>query len=167
MGTSNNHEKQQAADQKMIEGFTKHASELTNVVVGKKPVTVQQAVGVLQGRISSSKNAQTTKITWQASVKANRDLRAQSRTFVAGLGKFLLAFYQGDDESLADFGLAERKTPVVTPKTRVEAAAKAKATREARGTKGKKQRLAIKGAPATPAAPASPAPATGPTRPQP
>ena len=47
---------------------------------------------------------------------------------------------------LADFGLAPRKEPA--PKTTEEkaaAAAKAKATRQARGTTSKKQKLTVKG----------------------
>jgi len=52
----------------------------------------------------------------------------------------------GSIDGLADFGLTARKVRVITPEQKAVAAAKAKATREARGTKGKVQKKAVKGA---------------------
>jgi hypothetical protein len=72
-----------------------------------------------------------------------------------------LVFFAGQVDALSDFGLTGRKTPVVSPETRVAAANKAKATREARHTMGKKQKAAIKGTVA-PTAPATTAPAPTP-----
>ena len=92
----------------------------------------------------------------------------------------VLAAYTSDPQSLADFGVPPPKPR--TPRTSAQnaaAAAKAKATRIARGTTSKKQKLAVKGdvtgvsitPVTTPAAPA-PAPAAQPatsetTAPQP
>ncbi len=59
---------------------------------------------------------------------------------------FVLAAYGSSPQQLADFGVPPRKQP--TPRTSAQnaaAAAKAKATRIARGTTSKKQKLAVKG----------------------
>jgi len=59
---------------------------------------------------------------------------------------FVLAAYGSSPLQLADFGVQPRKQPA--PRTSAQnatAAAKAKATRIARGTKSRKQRLAVKG----------------------
>ncbi len=76
----------------------------------------------------------------------------------------LLVFYAGQVQTLTDFGLTARKTPVVSPETMVAAAAKAKATRAARHTLGKKQKAKITGTVVT-TAPAVPPPATPPAAP--
>jgi hypothetical protein len=72
----------------------------------------------------------------------------------------LLVAFADQVDVLADFGLTGRKTRVVTPEEKVTAAAKARATRAARHTMGKRQKAAIKGAlepSASEAAPAVPA----------
>jgi hypothetical protein len=46
----------------------------------------------------------------------------------------------GSIDGLADFGLTPRKVRVLTPEKKAIAAAKAKATRAARGTKGSVQK---------------------------
>jgi hypothetical protein len=85
--------------------------------------------------------------------------------------KIVRAAFNGAPDVLADFGLPPPKPRVVSPETKIAAAAKAKATREARGTKGKAQKAAIKGNPpatvtvpvahvaSTPSSPPAPAPA--------
>jgi hypothetical protein len=91
---------------------------------------------------------------------------------------FLRLTFSTDAASLADFGLqpSKARTPLNSDK-RAAAAAKSRATRKARGTTSKKQKLAVKGdvtgvivtpvtntgpSPSPPAAPAEHAPATTP-----
>jgi hypothetical protein len=50
-----------------------------------------------------------------------------------------------DPATLADFGLAPRKSNAKTVQTKATAVAKNLATRKARGTMGKKQKASIKG----------------------
>ena len=72
-----------------------------------------------------------------------RALRKSLRTYVLGTyGTHAVAMLQ-------DFGMSPPKTPgPVTVKVKAEAVTKSKATREARDTMGKKQKLSVKGAPA-------------------
>ncbi len=90
-------------------------------------------------------------------MKADRDERAKTKTFVSGFRQTLKVAFDGSIDALSDFALSPRKLHVPTPEQKAKANAKAKATRAARHTMGPKQKLAIKGAApqATPAAPAT------------
>jgi hypothetical protein len=77
---------------------------------------------------------------------AMRAVDAQEGPLVQAYRRFLHATFATAAQSLADFGLEPMR--VATPLTseqKLVAVARAKATRKARGTKGRKQRLAIKG----------------------
>jgi hypothetical protein len=160
---------QQAADQKLVDGFTRHEAEIGSVLIDGKKVSPADVIAAAQSRIAASKAADAAKATWQTAVKADKDVRASTRVFMTQVRQAVLVMFASSIDTLAEFGLVPRKQHAVKPPTKVVAAAKAKATREARGTKGKRQKAKIKGAvvppPATSpavAAPAAPAPATPP-----
>jgi hypothetical protein len=142
---TNNRTKQQVADQKIVDGLTKHASTIASLVIGGTSFTTAAIIGVVQARLATSNAAQTTRATWRNAVKADKDERAQTRAFMAGLRKALHVAFDSSIDVLADFGLTPPKKHVVTPEQKAAAAAKAHATREARHTMGKKQKSKIKG----------------------
>jgi hypothetical protein len=155
---------QMAADQSLIDGLTKHQATIGNLLVGGKTYTVAQAIALVQTALTASKTVVTNHATLEASLQAEDAARSDNKPFFDGLTQTLQAMFAGQVDTLGDFGLKGRKTPVVSPATRVAAAAKAKATRAARGTKGPKAKLKITGAapvaaPETPATPAA-SPAT-------
>ena len=159
----------QSADQKMVDGFTRHEAEIGSVLIDGKKVTPADVIRVAQSRIAASKAAEAAKATWQTAVKADKDQRASTRVFMTQVRQAVLVMFASSIDTLAEFGLVPRKPRAVKPPVKVAAAAKAKATRQARGTKGKRQKAQIKGAaqpaPATSpaaAAPAAPTPATPP-----
>ncbi len=170
-----------AADQHLADGLTKRRHALTSFMIGGTSHTPDDILIVLQARIAAANLAQSIRATWQSAVKADRDERAKTKTFVSGLRQALKVAFDGSIDALSDFGLSPRKLHVPTPEQKAKANAKAKATRAARHTMGPKQKLAIKGAApqATPAAPATanvptahtgenaPAPAAAPTPPTP
>ncbi|HEY4014171.1 MAG TPA: hypothetical protein VGM06_12590 [Polyangiaceae bacterium] len=169
MGTNtpkNNRRDLVSADQALADGLGKHASAITSIVIGGVSQTTADIVAVLQARIDSANAAQTTWATWRNAVAADRAERTKTQAYVSGVKQALLVAFTGQVDALADFGMTPRKPRVVTPEEKVTAAAKAKATRAARHTMGKKQKAAIKGAlpptDATPEAPASPSPAPAP-----
>jgi hypothetical protein len=135
----------EAADQKLIAGFNKHAPTLTSLVIGNTTIKVTDIVVVLQARLATSDAVQTTRATWQSAVKADRDERAKTKSYVDGVRQALQVVLSGSIEGLADFGLTAPKVRVLTPAQKAIAAAKAKATRAARGTKGSVQKKAVKG----------------------
>jgi hypothetical protein len=151
-----------AADQSLLDGINKHSATIPAVIVSGAAVPLKDITTTLQARIEAAKNVAPAKATWLVAVQADRDQRANSKTLVTVLKQTLELFFAGQVDTLADFGLTGRKPTVVTPETRVAAAAKARATRAARHTMGKKQKAKIKGTvPA--AAPEVPPSATAPT----
>jgi hypothetical protein len=165
MGTNTpkkNRTDQTLADQKLIDGLTKHASTITALVIGGTSLTTSEIVAKLKTLIDTANAASTTRATWQAAVKADKDARAASRAFVSGLKQALLVAFAGQIDALADFGLTGRKTTVLTPEQKTAAAAKRAATRIARHTMGKVAKSKITGETAPAAKPVTPAPAPAP-----
>jgi hypothetical protein len=171
MGTNtpkNNRTDQVAADQKLIDGLTKHAATITSLVIAGATFTTSEIVGKVQARVDDAIAVRSTRATWQNAVKKEKDGRLASRTFVSGLKQALLVAFSGQIDALADFGLTARKPRVLTPQQKSAATAKAKATRAARHTMGKVQKSKITGVtppvPGPAPVPPAPAPATPPTQ---
>ena len=158
-----NRNDQITADQTMADGLNKHSATIPPIFVAGATVPLKDIITTLQTRITASKNVQPARATWLAAVKADRDERATSETLVSAVKQSLLVFFAGQVDTLSDFGLTGRKVPVVSPEVRVAAAAKAKATREARHTLGKAQKAKIKGTVTTTAPAIPPTPPTAPT----
>ncbi|MGH7436607.1 MAG: hypothetical protein ACRENE_13115 [Polyangiaceae bacterium] len=164
-------------NEKLVEGFTKHANEIPQLLIAGTAMKLADITAKVQARIAIAEAVATTHAPWQAAVKADKDATSEYREFFTALRQALLSAYAGKVDALADFGLTARKPPVITPQKRATAALKAKATREARGTMGKKQKAQIKPSvtvtpatvtvdkPATPASPTAPAAAPVPVAP--
>ncbi len=136
---------QQAADQKLIDGLTKHAGIIASLYVGGTAMPNAAIVSKLQALIAAVNTTNAARASLHAAVLAEQQLQASSAQFVADVRQTILAMFSGQTDVLADFGLAPRKKPVMTPQAKVAMAAKAKATRAARGTKSKKQLAEISG----------------------
>ena len=150
----------QAADQHLIDGLTKHATLIGTLTIGGQKLSPADLVKVLQGRVDAMKSVAAARGPFRAAVEAKREQLTSTRDLVASAKQALQLMFGKQIDVLSDFGLAPRKRATRKPEANVAAAAKAKATREARGTKGKKARLKIHGAVATtsPPSPAAPPP---------
>ena len=148
------------------------------VTVGNVPTTIDQLTAELQSFVDNRTAVEAAQV---AATKAVETERAQAPSLIAILIAFV-AFVRGvfgqDTAALADFGLEPHKAPApLSAEQKAVAAAKRKATREARGTASTKAKKGIKGnvtaklvvTPATPASPpvpaAAPAPAAEPSAP--
>jgi hypothetical protein len=172
---------QTTAEETLIDGFNKHAAAMPSMVINGVMRTTKDLVATLQSRVDSARAVLSTKATWQTAIRTDQALRETTKTFVSGVKQGLIVAFAGQVDTLADFGLTARAKHVATPEEKIARAAKAKATRAARHTLGKKQKAAIKGtaapnAPATTGPSAStptttpsaaPAPAPGSTAPPP
>ena len=146
MASPTNRTSLQASLQKLSDGLTRRAGIIASLLLGGKTMTNAQMVAQLQQVSTAETAAVTAQAAFRSAVLAAQNQREASRQFLLDLKQTLRAMYSGQPDVLADFGLAPRKTTAKTPETMVAAAAKAKATREARGTdKGKVQRLDISG----------------------
>ncbi len=164
-----NRNAQVIADQRLIDGFNKHATSMPNMMIGGVSKPTKDIVATLQSRIDSAKAALSIRATWQTTIQADHSLRDTTKTFVSGVKQCLLVAFAGHLDTLADFGLTARATHVPTPEENIARTAKAKATRAARHTMGSKQKAAIKGTvtPTVPAIVGSPAPTPTPVTPVP
>ena len=135
-----------AADQSLIDGLNNVAATIPSFVVGGATVPTKDIVTTLQARLATAKAAESARATWRTAVQADRDERAKTKALASVIKQTLLQYFAGKTDTLATFGLTPRKPRAVKPAGKVVAAAKAKATRAARHTMGKKQKAAIVGA---------------------
>jgi hypothetical protein len=139
-----NRTKVQNADQKMVDGLTKHKAVITALAIGGRMLTPDDVIATFQARIDASNEALTTKASATAAVLAERAERARTKRFVSSARQVVRSMFGESVDLLADFGLAPPRPRRIDPQKKVEAAAKSKATRKLRHTMGKKQKAAIK-----------------------
>jgi hypothetical protein len=149
---------QTAADQQLADGLTTNAALIGTLTIAGKQVKPADVVQVLQTRITAGKAATAAKVNLKAAATTAKTTLAETRALIRAVRQALRLMFANDINLLATFGLAPAKQNAPKPAVKVGAAAKAKATRAARGTdKGKKQRKAIK-APVAPTPAPAPAP---------
>jgi hypothetical protein len=143
----------QTIDGSYINGLKKHATKSTIINIDGEPYTPASLTAIFQAEIDTGTAVTPAKGAWQRAVaeaKAAKDAAAAVRP---GFEQWVQANFGKDAQALADFGVPPKKPRVIKPATKVASAQKAAATRAARGTKGKVQKKAIKGAVPTPPAP--------------
>jgi len=131
--------------QAIIAGTTKHFPN-GSFTIGGTVYTAASLIQVFQGLAS----AMTARDAAEAGVK---DALASAQAAETQVGPILLAYkrlvvaaFANQTQTLADFGLTPPKArPPLTTEQRAARTAKVRATRAARGTTSKKQKLAIKG----------------------
>jgi hypothetical protein len=135
----------------LLNGINLHFQNITSLTIGGVVHLVSDITSKITADIASSDAADKGHAAWLQLVEAERASHAVVDPLVTGVMQFVRLQFGDTDAvqgTLADFGMDPTKKAVVPPATRVAAAAKAKATRVARGTKGPKAKAAIHGAPA-------------------
>jgi hypothetical protein len=124
-------------------------------------LTRDEVVTEVQQFITAAENTKTSNKAWRADVQTERAVLSQVAPIRKGVRGIVEAKFGEDGIELLNFGFEPRKPPVKTAASKAGAAVKAKATREARGTKGSVQKKDIHGtvpaAPTTTEASAAPA----------
>jgi hypothetical protein len=119
--------------------------------------------------VAAAESTKSANQAWRASVQAERELETSVRTLRQGVRGIAEARFGADGAQLLQLGFAPAKAVKKTAASKAEAVVKSKATRVARGTKGKKQKLAVTGetaaATATPEKGVAPAPGVTPAAP--
>jgi hypothetical protein len=157
-------------DQAMIDGVQKFLGKLAQLPVGSQMVTPDQIVQVYKDRLAAGQAVITAEAARAAAIAVEKDKRTSTAAFVRSFRRMLQGMFSASPDTLAVFHLTPVKAPKRTVATKSAAVAQSKATRAARGTKGKKQKAQIKGAvveatnvaPAPAPAPATPAPTATP-----
>jgi hypothetical protein len=100
-------------------------------------------------------------LAWRAAVQAEHAFEVQVRPLRQGVRGIVTVRFGKDGAQLMRFGFTQVKQSKKTAATKAEAVTKQKATRVARGIKGKKQRKAIKAPVAAATSSGQTAPAVG------
>jgi hypothetical protein len=131
--------------QALITGLQNHFPT-GNFTIGNASYTTASLVLLLQGLADAITAANAAQASAKDAVAALRGAKAKVGPTLVALRRILVAMFSGSTPTLAEFGLeppkARQPKPVVE---KAAAAAKAKATRQARGTKSPKAKRAIKG----------------------
>jgi hypothetical protein len=114
--------------------------------------TRDELVTQFQGFVAAAENTKSTNQAWRASVQTERELETEVRTLRQGVRGIAQARFGAEGAQLLQLGFPPAKTVKKTAASKAEAVVKSKATRVARGTKGKKQKLDITGETAAAAA---------------
>jgi hypothetical protein len=158
--------------QALIAGTQKHFPS-GSFTLGNVAFTTTSLVQLFQTLADAITSVNTAQAGAKTAVAAMRATRTNVNPVVAEFTKWLRASFGTATSTLADFGLEPPKarTPM-TAEAKTAAVAKRAATRAARGTTSKKQKLAVKGnvtgiivTPVISPAPASPAEQPAPTTP--
>jgi hypothetical protein len=129
---------------KLIAGIRKDLANQT-FVIGKQTLSSQDVINILQGTVDSIGKALEAKTVLIAAEKSAADEQTRTKPFVRAFRAMVRGMFNDTPDLLSDFGLTPRRSPKKTLDVKVEAVAKNKATRKARGTKGKKELAKIKG----------------------
>ncbi|HEY8042589.1 MAG TPA: hypothetical protein VIF15_22460 [Polyangiaceae bacterium] len=131
--------------QALIAGTEKHFPN-GSFTLGNTAYTTAALVQLFKSLIDALTAMNAAQASAKDAVAATRGVEAKVDPVLLLYKRFILTTYVGATQTLADFGLTPPKARA--PKTaeqKAAAAAKAKATRVARGTKSKKQKLLVKG----------------------
>lgn len=136
----------------MDAGVLKDIPAKSTLSINGVVMTGAQIDTTLKGYIATIQAADAAKQQATAAVTARVNMTVEARDFYLQLKKAVIASFGAQSPLLDDFGLApaKAKAPKSTAAKAI-AQAKAKLTREARGTAGKKQKAAIDPNQGTPA----------------
>jgi hypothetical protein len=128
-----------------VAGVQKYFSTTASLVLAGTTYTPAQLIALLQAFATAIAGLTALHAQLSSGVLAVRGQQKQVNKILLALEAYVDNLFGSDPTKLADFGFVPKKVGVVTAATRVKAQAKAKATREARHTLGKKQKAAITG----------------------
>ena len=136
-------------DQQVLVGIREELQSMPALYLGSEAFSPQTLATFVQRRINLANAVLTAKAAWQHAVETYEAANVQTNLVMADLRNTVIGAFGRDSAKLATFGFVAPKRPTLTPEQRATAVKKAKATRKARKTMGKRQKALIKGEPAT------------------
>ncbi len=130
----------------LIQGFmTKLPSGVTTLLMRGVATPVADVVKEGQDLVQPYKDSRNAHTVIRQFALDKPQVRAKLRAFIADAKVALAAIFGDDNEALTEFGFSPRKpAKKLTSEQKTLRAAKAKLTRQKRGTLGKRQKAAIK-----------------------
>jgi hypothetical protein len=129
---------------KMSGGLKKHFAGQTLVLQGAK-ATADSIIATLQGYATAVKAADAARAQWTSQLAKVRVQKPRVRALLADLHALIYLTFGHNGPPLSDFGMSSRPTRKRSVASKIAAAEKSKATREVRGTMGKKQKAKVRG----------------------
>jgi len=134
-----------AGVQALIAGTQKHLPT-GSFTIGNATYSASSLIAAFQGLVDAMAKQDDAKATAKDALTALRDEKKQVNPLIKGYRQTLITMFGNVSQTLADFGLTPPKARApLSAEKKVAAQARTKATRIARGTKGPKAKLAIKG----------------------
>jgi hypothetical protein len=145
-GNSNSKSAEADLATNLVAGIQKHFSAVPQLTFGEGTFTPAQVQAQLSALATLRSDVVAARTAMEAKLEGERAKAPALRVFLAAFVSFVRATFGSSTNTLADFGLKPRKArKPLTAEQLAAKAAKAKATRKARGTIGKKKILAVKG----------------------
>jgi hypothetical protein len=161
MSTPRNQHDRIARDLKMAEGITKHFNKKASFTLSGETYTSDELLSLLQARTDTAHAVQAARTAWLNATAALQEQLAKTDPVFTSFRLQLLTTYSPTANELSDFGIAPPKARApLTAEQQFNAVRQQHATRKARHTLGKKQRLEVKRTVTDVTAPATKAAAT-------
>jgi hypothetical protein len=130
----------------LVAGIGKHLANIATLMFASGQFTPAQVVAQLQTLVALRQGVNDARATLEARLAAEASQAPTLREFMLAFVAFVKSTFSKSPDVLADFGLEPKKaaTPL-TVEQKAAKVAKAEATRKARGTMGKKKKLAVHG----------------------
>jgi hypothetical protein len=142
--TTNGKNTRIASDKVLIEGTRKHPGK--GDIIHGRSYSAKDIMTILRARVEASVAVQAARAEWQLKVREERETLEQTDKLIGAYRQMLFIKYAVSENILADFGLAPRKARrAQTTVEKMESVARAKSTREARHTLGRRQKARIHG----------------------
>jgi hypothetical protein len=130
----------------LIAGAQKHFATIAALMFASGSFTLAQVVTQLQQLATLRTDVDNAKAALEAKLATETVQAPALRAFLRAFVQFVKTTFSKSPDVLADFGLkADKARTPLTVEQKAAAAAKSKATRSARGTKGSQQKLEITG----------------------
>jgi hypothetical protein len=131
-------------NRQMIAGVQKHYGPNDTILVDGVPTKQTDVVAKLTAPIAAGDATAAAEAAFHKAVADEEAASTAADATYQGLKSYFLSIYATSSENLADYGLSVTVPKVPTAATKAAAAAKRKATLEARGVVGKRKRAAVK-----------------------
>jgi hypothetical protein len=131
---------------KLMAGIHKHLSKEDALRFKSRAYTLGELVAVFQAELDALDQIAAARTRLTAAVAKERTLEQQARRLELAIKSFIVARFGTRADVLGDFGWeVPRKPGPKTVDAKLAGALKGAATRKARGTLGKRQRLKVRG----------------------
>jgi hypothetical protein len=136
-----------ARNKKISEGVNKHFSKVKSLTIGGDEYTPKALLAVLNAEDEASLAVDSTRAQLDAQVVTHRTAKVTAAALRSALKVYMLGTYgKKAVQMIGDFGMSVPKTRAArTVHEKSKAVAKTLATRAARHTMGKKQKLLVTG----------------------